>query len=709
MTEFCAVSTITLIMLYFILRLMTMKVGIDLGTTYSAVARYDTQNNKPVIIPNTFGKEITPSVICFLDDGDILVGEDAKDMQSNGTGVNAAAFKRNMGDGTTAVSFNGKDYTSEDLSAMLLKHLIKDAENATGEKITEVVITVPAYFNDLQRTATIRSGEACGVKVQKIINEPTAAAISYGYKHSNDKTVMVYDLGGGTFDVTIVRINKGNIDVIGTDGNHILGGKDWDAAIVQYVCEQFRDEFEVDPRDDLATKNELIVAAEGYKKNLSVAESVTIPITYEGNSSKYTLTREQLESMTEHLLSTTKEVCQHLIDELGLAWTDIDEILLVGGSTRMPAVSKFLKDMTGREVISHADTDLAVAKGAAIVGALYSSSATGLRTMQITDVNAHSLGVLSVSPDGSKYVNEIMIKKNSKVPCKMRKPFQIKPGNRTEKIEVYTLQGESRMPLDCTILAKVVITGFYNEGNGLTLDIEYNYDQNGVVEVKAFQGPDELKVISTPIDENVNWMGGSPKDRKTNNTMSKNIVICVDLSRSMEGAPIERAKTSIRDFVGTLQDEKTSFALIGFGDRIKTVQELTNDTNMILGSVEALKVKMVGRGTDASPLDTAHSMLASKNGAGIILVLTDGIWGKRDRAVEQATRCRDDNINIIAVGLGDADTTFLRQIATVDEGALFTTIDRMGETFGTIASAIAAGSMGLTERDSSNTGMANRH
>ena len=451
-----------------------MKVGIDLGTTYSAVARYDKKNNKPVIIANTFGKEITPSVICFLDDGDILVGEDAKDMQSNGTGVNAAAFKRNMGDGSIAVSFNGKDYTSEDLSTILLKHLIKDAENATGEKVEEAVITVPAYFNDFQRTATIRSGEACGIKVQKIINEPTAAAISYGYKHSADKTIMVYDLGGGTFDVTIVRIVKGNIEVIGTDGNHILGGKDWDAAIVKFVCDQFIDEYDVDPRDDLPTKNELIVAAEGYKKTLSIAETVTIPINYEGYSAKYTLTRDEFESMTEHLLIATKEVCQNLMGDLGLAWTDIDEILLVGGSTRMPAVSRFLRDMTGREVVAHSDTDLAVAKGAAIVGELYSSNATGLRAMQVSDVTAHSLGVLSVSQDGSKFVNEIMIKKNSKVPSTVRKPFRLNKGNMTQKIEVYTLQGESRIPLDCNVLAKVVISGFYNSGQGVEVSIEYN-------------------------------------------------------------------------------------------------------------------------------------------------------------------------------------------------------------------------------------------
>ena len=230
------------------------------------------------------------------------------------------------------------------------------------------------------------------------------------------------------------------IEVIGTEGNHILGGKDWDAAIVKYVCDQFISEYDVDPRDDLPTKNELIVAAEGYKKTLSVAENVTIPLSYDGYSSKYTLSRDEFESMTEHLLSATKDVCTNLITDLNMSWSDIDEILLVGGSTRMPSVAKFLRDMTGREVIAHGDTDLAVAKGAAITAELYSSNATGLRAMQIADVTAHSLGVLSVSQDGRKYVNEIMIKRNTKVPHTVRRQFTIKPGNVTDKIEVYTLQ-----------------------------------------------------------------------------------------------------------------------------------------------------------------------------------------------------------------------------------------------------------------------------
>jgi molecular chaperone DnaK len=676
-----------------------MKVGIDLGTTYSAVARYDSAANKPVMLNNSFGKEITPSVICFLDDGDILVGEDAKDMQSNGTGVNAAAFKRNMGDGSIVVSFNDKDYTAEDLSAMLLKHLIEDAEKVTGEKIEEAVITVPAYFEDAQRTATKRAGESCGIKVPKIINEPTAAAISYGYKHSADKTLLVYDLGGGTFDVTIVRITKGNIEVIGTHGNHILGGKDWDAAIVKYVCDKFVNEFDVDPRDDLPTKNELIVAAEGYKKTLSVAESVTIPVNYDGCSEKYTLTREEFESMTEHLMNATKDVMEELIESLSMQWTDIDEILLVGGSTRMPGVARFLKDFTGREVVTHSDTDLAVAKGAAITAELYSSNATGMRAaMNVVDVTAHSLGALSVSQDGKKFVNEIMIKKNSKVPSTVRKQFTIKPGNMTDKIEVYTLQGESRVPLDCNVLAKVVITGFYNDGKGPIIDIEYNYDENGIVNIKAFQGADALEVRSEAVPEDIRWMGGDPKDMPTDEKISKNIAICVDLSRSMEGDPIEAAKDSIRRFVRTLADDKTKFSLIGFGDKVKVVAELTGDTDVIMGSIEDLKVKMLGRGTDASPLDVARSVVGSQPGVGIIVVLTDGIWGKRENAVNQALSCRNANIAIIAIGLGEADTSFLRQIATVDDGALFTTIDKLGDTFGTIATAISSGNMGLAVR-----------
>ncbi|MBR2254706.1 MAG: Hsp70 family protein, partial [Candidatus Methanomethylophilaceae archaeon] len=548
-----------------------------------------------------------------------------------------------------------------------------------------------------QRTSTIRAGEACGVKVTKIINEPTAAAISYGYKHSADKTLLVYDLGGGTFDVTIVRITKGNIDVVGTAGDHYLGGKNWDSAIVGYIAEQFKDEYDVDPRDDAPAANELIVAAEGYKKNLSVAESVPISFTYNGCTLKTTLTREEFEAMTEFLIEATRKVCVNLIEELGMTWGDIDEILLCGGSTRMPAVSRFLREISGKNVIAHSDTDLAVAKGAAITAELYSSTATGLRAIQVADVTAHSLGALSVSQDGTRFVNEIMIKRNSKVPATTRKQFSLAPGNVTNSVEVYTLQGESRNPLDCNVLAKVVITGFENRGKGVLLDIEYKYDENGVVDVTAYQDGRPLDVTAQKVPDDIRWMGGSPKDVPRKQAIVQNIAICVDLSRSMNGAPFEAAKSSIRDFVRSLSAKDTNFSLIVFGDKVKVVQELTPEPQRILDAIELLKVNMAGRGTDASPLEEAHSIVTSRPGAGIIVVLTDGEWGKRDKAVAQARSCRNDNVTIFAVGLGDADRSFLRQIATVDDGALYTTIDRMGEIFSTIATAISIGSMGIRE------------
>jgi molecular chaperone DnaK len=673
-----------------------MKVGIDLGTTYCTVAKYDRKTSRPEIINNKFEKELTPSVICFLDSGEVLIGEDAKDMQAGGVGTIAASFKRGMGDNSFTVEAHGKIYTAEDLSAMLLKKLISDAEEKTKEKIDQVVITVPAYFNDFQRTATIRAGEACGVKVLKIINEPTAAAISYGYNRESNKTVMVYDLGGGTFDVTIVKVNKGNIQVIGTEGNHILGGKDWDAAIVKFVCEQFVEEYGIDPRDDEPTKNELIVAAENYKKVLTKTDRVTIQMKYEGYSSKYTLMRSQFDTRTQFLLNATKDVCAKLLSDLSMSWADIDEILLVGGSTRMPQVTRFLESVSGKPVIDHSDTDLAVAKGAAITSELYCGMNTGLREVQISDVTAHSLGALSVSPGGDKYINEIIIKRNSKVPSSVRKTFRIEPGNMTDIVEVYTLQGESRVPLDCYVLAKVIISGFYNSGDGAKIDIEYNYDENGVVRVSAFQEGESLQVDSEAVPDDISWMSESPKERTYGGPIAKNVVLCIDLSRSMRNS-LEEVKKVINDFVMTVAGENTKFGLIGFGDKIGIMRDMTSDPGTIVAALDGLKVNVYGRGTDASPLGTASMMLSNRPGGKMIVILTDGIWGKRDFAVGEAMNCRNSKTAVVAVGIGEADWGFLKQISTVEEGAMYTTLDRLGETFSTIATALSTGSMGLRE------------
>ncbi len=672
-----------------------MRVGIDLGTTHCSVAVHDDNTGKTEIVPNGFGKEMTPSVICFLDGGEVLIGEDAKDMQAGGAGVIAAAFKRSMGDPDFAVETPDGTYDAEQLSAMLLKKLIEDAEERLGDKIDSAVITVPAYFNDFQRKATIRAGEACGIKVLKIINEPTAAAISYGYNRSADRTIMVYDLGGGTFDVTLVKVESGNISVLGTDGNHILGGKDWDSAISKHICELFMDEFGEDPREDESAKNELIVAAENYKKVLSKADNVSIQLRYGDNTGKYTLTREDFEIKTQHLLDATRDVIMDLMEDLDLKWNDVDEVLLIGGSSRMPQVSKFLRHMTGKDnVVEHSDTDLAVAKGAAIVAELHVSDKTGLTDRKVIDVTAHSLGALSVSIDNKRFINEIMIKKNSDLPAKVRRPFGIGRGNLTDRIEVYTLQGESRDPLECHVLAKVVITGFCNTGQGTTVDIEYTYDENGVVKVNAYQDGEQLEAAAEMLPDDISWMGGAPQERPTDVRIAKNIAICVDLSRSMTPV-LDEVKQMIIDFIHSVDDEDTRISLIGFGDKSESIRSLTGDASVIIDGIDDMRVNMFGRGTDGNPLDVARAELMSQPGANVILVLTDGIWGKRDNAVKTSLSCREDGIDIMAVGFGEADRSFLRQIASVEEGAIYTALDQLGSAFSTIATAINTGSTGL--------------
>jgi len=386
-----------------------------------------------------------------------------------------------------------------------------------------------------------------------------------------------------------------------------------------------------------------------------------------------------------------------LFADLGKSWEDLDEILLVGGSTRMPQVSKYLEMISGKPVIDHVDTDLAVAKGAAITSEFYCSTSTGVREVQITDVTAHSLGALAESPGGDRFVNEIIIKRNSKVPSSVRKPFKIAPGNMTDMIDVYTLQGESKIPLDCYVLAKVVITGFYNNGEGAVIDVEYNYDENGVVRVAAYQNGEALQVDSEPVPDDINWMGDSPQNIAPTGKIAKNVVICIDLSRSMRNS-LDEVKSAVRDFMTATSDEENiMYGLVGFGDKVGVIRDMTTDPNTVITALEGLKVNTYGRGTDASPFSTAAMMMSNRPGGKLIVVLTDGIWGKRDFAVSEALNCKNSNVAIVGVGIGEADIGFLKQIATVEEGAIYTALNKLGETFSKIAKAVSSGSMGVRE------------
>ena len=673
-----------------------MRVGIDLGTTYSAVARYNAKTSRTDIIRNKYEKDLTPSVICFMDDGSVLIGDDAKDMQRGGGGCIASVFKVSMGTHAACAELNGRSYTAEELSRLMVRELIRQAEASAGEKIESAVITVPAYFDDLQRSSTRAAAESAGVTVTKIINEPTAAAIYYGYKHSEGKNILVYDLGGGTFDVTIVNVNNSTIDVIATCGNHNLGGKDWDETLLNTICDRFYDEFGEDPRTDIRKRYELLADCEDYKKSLVNYRKATAHVAFGDYVGRYELSVEDFESSTDFLIDAINDVLDEVFEASRMRPDQIDEVLLCGGSTRLPQVQRHLKKYGFKTIVTHRDTDLAVAKGAAIVASLYSNDDNRIRDLSISDVNAHSLGLLSIDPNTGKYRNEIMIPCNSKIPISVTKPFRLEEGNLTDQVEVYMLQGESPVPSDCTVIKHEVITGFINNGKGAVIDITYSYNEDGAVTVTAARNGEELPVIEEAIPEDSSWISADPSARCGNKRVSKSIAICVDLSRSME-KNLPDVKKAINDFVMSLSGEFTKFTLIGFGDKVKVLSELSTDEEDILGAVEAMKINKLGRGTDANPLEMVREKLASEKGAKMALILTDGIWGRRNEAVEDAAACKQEMINIVAIGFGEADRSFLKQIATIEEGAMYTTLSNLGKTINTIATAIIDSPTGLVE------------
>lgn len=346
---------------------MGIRVGIDLGTTFSAVARIDPGTGKPVVIKNSFGSATTPSVLCFERNGNVWFGEDAKNMQSVGDANAVAFFKRSMGKELFSVDILKKTYTATDLSAILLKKLKEEAEQQCGDKIDSAVITVPAYFTHKERSATIEAGNRAGLDVIAIINEPTAAALAYGLNEKSEaQTVLIYDLGGGTFDVTLARMDRDEINILGSDGDHELGGKDWDDCIARYLASEFQEKYGQDLSEDPEMVASLLVTAENVKKQLTSRDIANVPITYKGIRGSIEISEDIFESISQFLIGTTKDVTERLLASVQVSWPDIDGVILVGGSTRMRMIHHYVKEMSGKEPLSGVNVDEAVALGAAI-------------------------------------------------------------------------------------------------------------------------------------------------------------------------------------------------------------------------------------------------------------------------------------------------------------------------------------------------------
>ena len=459
-------------------------IGIDLGTTYSAVAVVN-EHGKPEILVNREGERLTPSVVLF-DDEAPLVGSIAK-RSAVASPLNVVQFvKRQMGDPKWKFrTESGNSYTPEEVSALILKRLKEDAETLLGETIYDAVITVPAYFNDAQRKATQDAGKIAGLNVLRIINEPTAAALAYGIeKSTKDETVLVYDLGGGTFDVTIMKIAKSEIGVLATKGDKDLGGFDWDNELMKYLNEEFKSQGGPDLFDDPALEQDLRDKSEIAKKTLSARDKATVFLSASGKTQSIPVTLDKFNELTEPLLKRTSRIMEMVLEDANLAWSDIDKVLLVGGSTRMRAVPALVERVTGRKASMELHPDEVVALGAAMQGAvLRAENKEGSRAVQeqyslveIKDVCAHSIGVIAVDGNEREF-NSIIMRQNSVTPCDASDIFSTVSNNQT-RLHVRITEGESDDPNYVRMLYDGMMPfPPYPKGAPIKITTQYDVDQ----------------------------------------------------------------------------------------------------------------------------------------------------------------------------------------------------------------------------------------
>jgi len=459
---------------------MAKTIGIDLGTTNSCVAVFE--GGEPVVIANAEGSRTTPSVVAFAKNGERLVGQVAKRQAVSNPDHTIASIKRKMGS-SYKVTINGKDYTPQEISAMILGKLKKDAEAYLGETVTQAVITVPAYFTDAQRQATKDAGRIAGLDVKRIINEPTAAALSYGVDKENDQKVMVYDLGGGTFDVSIIEMGEGVQEVLATAGNNHLGGDDFDQKIIDWLVQSFRNDTGIDLSGDKTAMQRLKDEAEKAKIELSgiTTAAINIPfITADVTGPKhldYTLTRAKFNELTADLVEKTMGPVRQALKDSGLSISEIDKVLMVGGSSRIPAVQEAVKSLIGKDPFKGINPDECVAIGAAIQGGVLGGEVQGLLLLDVTPL---SLGVETQGGVMTKIID-----RNTTIPTKKSQIFSTAVDNQTQ-VEVNVLQGEREFAKDNKQLGLFKLDGILPAMRGVPqIEVTFDIDANGIVNVSA--------------------------------------------------------------------------------------------------------------------------------------------------------------------------------------------------------------------------------
>ncbi|HHO51578.1 MAG TPA: VWA domain-containing protein [Deltaproteobacteria bacterium] len=633
-------------------------VGIDLGTTFSAIA-YVNQHGVPEVLPNAEGDRITPSVLLFEDDV-ISVGSYAKHAAVAHPEQVVEFVKRHMGDDSYRFTFRGKDYNPEQLSAIILQKLKGDAELRLGQRIDQAVITVPAYFNDIQRRATLRAGELAGLKVLKLINEPTAAAFAYGLNNAGQNLrVLVFDLGGGTFDVTLVDIADKEINVIATDGDHLLGGKDWDDRLIHHVAAAFKEKHGVDPLEELSSYHDLRQKCVSAKISLTRRPKVNIFHDYGDKVMRLAISRETFEELTEDLLSRTEVLTRSVVQEASASFESIDVVLLAGGSTRMPMVREMLHNTFGKPPATDINPDEAVALGAALTAAIEAAELSGEASpvdIRTHDVTSHSLGMV-VYRDKQLH-NSKIISKNTRIPAEKTRDDYSTTYDGQATIDLWLVQGEDPDPLKCSVLGHFEFYGIAPRPAGQArLAVTYRYNSNGIVEVEA------MDLETGQILPHRLAGGHVTLEDLANNRAPMWVVLVVDCSGSMYGANIENAKKAALSFVHhTLESANRQVAVVAFPGGVKST--LTANLDRLRWAIDSLTP--IGSTPMSEGLYDARNLLKPKAGIQrVFVVMTDGHPDDPEATLKQVHELRAMGARVITVGVGDqVQRGFLSSLAS---------------------------------------------
>ena len=555
---------------------MSKIIGIDLGTTNSCVAVME--GGKPVVIPNQEGSRTTPSVVAFTKTGERLVGEPAKRQAVTNADHTISSIKRHMGT-DYKVTLDGKNYTPQEISAMILQKLKADAEAYLGEKVTEAVITVPAYFNDAQRQATKDAGKIAGLDVKRIINEPTAAALAYGLDNEKEQKIMVYDLGGGTFDVSLIEIGDGVIEVLSTNGDTHLGGDDFDNRITQWLVDEFKKTEGVDLSTDKMAMQRLKEAAEKAKKEVSTATTTNINLPFITATSEgpkhldMNLTRAKFDELTHDLIEKTAVPVQNALKDAGVTTSELGKVLLVGGSTRMIAAQEKVKQLTGSEPSKTLNPDECVAIGAAIQGGKLAGEA-GAGDILLLDVTPLSLSIETMGGIATK-----LIERNTTIPTKKSQTFSTAADNQTA-VDIHVVQGEREFARDNKTLGQFRLDGIPPARRGVPqIEVTFDIDANGIVNVSA-------KDLGTGKEQHITITSGS--------NMSEN-----DIDKAVkEAAEFEAQDKKKKEAIDARNDAdamvfQTEKALEEVGDKIDA-----NDKSTVEADLKALKEAI-----DRAPVD----------------------------------------------------------------------------------------------------------